>query len=81
MAVFHYAASALFAFAAFKLGEIGNTVGYAIFNTSCVATAIVSGIVTNEWANASSKAKTFLYVSLASMIVGIIIIAYGNGIA
>jgi len=81
MAVFHYAASALFAFAAFKLGEIGNTVGYAIFNTSCVATAIVSGIVTNEWANASSRAKTFLYVSLASMIVGIIIIAYGNGIA
>lgn len=81
MAVFHYAASALFAFAAFKLGEIGNTVGYAIFNTSCVATAIVSGIVTNEWANASNKAKNFLYISLASMIVGIIIIALGNGIA
>ena len=81
MAVFHYAASALFAFAAFKLGEIGNTVGYAIFNTSCVATAIVSGIVTNEWANASNKAKNYLYISLASMIVGIIIIALGNGIA
>jgi len=81
MAVFHYAASALFAFAAFKLGEIGNTVGYAIFNTSCVATAIVSGIVTNEWANASNKAKNFLYISLASMIVGIVIIALGNGIA
>ena len=81
MAIFHYAASALFAFAAFKLGEIGNTVGYAIFNTSCVATAIVSGIVTNEWANASEKAKRFLYISLACMIVGIIIIAVGNGIS
>ncbi|GAA4934348.1 L-rhamnose/proton symporter RhaT [Algibacter agarivorans] len=81
MAIFHYAASALFAFAAFKLGEIGNTVGYAIFNTSCVATAIVSGIVTKEWINASSKAKNYLYLSLACMIIGIIIIAVGNGIS
>lgn len=81
MAVFHYAASALFAFAAFKLGEIGNTVGYAIFNTSCVATAIVSGIITKEWINASSKAKNYLYLSLACMIVGIIIIAAGNAIS
>lgn len=81
MAVFHYAASALFAFAAFKLGEIGNTVGYAIFNTACVATAIVSGIITKEWVDASSKAKNYLYLSLACMIFGIIIIAVGNGIS
>ena len=81
MAIFHYAASALFAFAAFKLGEIGNTVGYAIFNTACVATAIVSGILTKEWVNASSKAKNYLYLSLACMIIGIIIIAIGNGIS
>ncbi|MFY0653524.1 MAG: rhamnose/proton symporter RhaT [Cyclobacteriaceae bacterium] len=81
MAVFHYAASALFAFAAFKLGEVGNTVGYAIFNTSCVATAIVSGIITNEWANASGKARGFLYIGLACMIIGIVIVAVGNGMA
>jgi len=80
MAVFHYAASALFAFAAFKLGSIGNTVGYAIFNTACVATAIISGIVTKEWVKASSKARSFLYMGLACMIIGIIIIAIGNGL-
>ena len=38
MAFFHYAASAVFAYAAFRLGVVGNTVGYAIFNTSCVVT-------------------------------------------
>ncbi|MGB5264190.1 MAG: L-rhamnose/proton symporter RhaT [Lutimonas sp.] len=81
MAVFHYAASALFAFAAFKLGEVGNTVGYAIFNTACVATAIVSGIVTNEWVKASPKAKNYLYASLFFMILGIVIISVGNGIS
>ena len=81
MAVFHYAASALFAFAAFKLGESGNTVGYAIFNTSCVVTAILSGIITKEWIKASGKAKSFLYFGLVCMVVGIVIVAYGNAIS
>ncbi len=81
MAVFHYAASALFAYAAFKLGSSGNTVGYAIFNTSCVVTAIMSGIVTGEWRNASDKARNFLYVGLACMVIGIVIVAFGNGVA
>ncbi len=79
MAVFHYAASALFAFAAFKLGAAGNTVGYAIFNTACVATAIVSGLITKEWVKASNRARNFLYVGLGCMILGIIIVAFGNG--
>ncbi len=81
MAIFHYAASALFAFAASKLGAAGNTVGYAIFNTSCVATAIVSGLVTKEWVAASSKARNYLYVGLACMVIGIVIISIGNGIS
>jgi L-rhamnose-H+ transport protein len=80
MAFFHYAASALFAFAASKLGASGNTVGYAIFNASCVITAIVSGIVVGEWKQASSKAKGLLYTGLACMVIGIIVIAAGNGI-
>ena len=80
MAVFHYAASALFAYAAFKLGEVGNTVGYAIFNTACVVTAIVSGLLTKEWLTASSKARKFLYFGLACMVAGILIISIGNGI-
>lgn len=80
MAFFHYAASAMFAFAASKLGASGNTVGYAIFNASCVITAIMSGIVVGEWKSASSKAKGFLYAGLACMVVGIVIIAVGNGL-
>ena len=81
MAVFHYAASALFAFAAYKLGSAGNTVGYAIFNTACVATAIVSGLITREWVKASAKARNYLYLGLACMIIGIVIVALGNNLA
>ena len=78
MAFFHYAASAVFAYAAFRLGPVGNTVGYAIFNATCVVTAILSGVVTGEWHRASAKAKNLLYTGLGCMVVGIIIIAVGN---
>ncbi len=81
MAVLNFTASASFAFAAFKLGAAGNTVGYAIFNTVSVAVAIISGLITKEWVNASQKAKTSLYVGLALMCIGVLIIALGNGMA
>ena len=81
MAFFHYAASAVFAYAAFRLGAVGNTVGYAIFNTSCVVTAIVSGIVVGEWKKATPQARKLLYAGLGSMVVGILIISIGNGLA
>ncbi|PKA99726.1 L-rhamnose-proton symport protein RhaT [Flavobacteriaceae bacterium MAR_2009_75] len=80
MAIFHYAASALFAYAAYKLGASGNTVGYSIFNTASVLTAIVSGIITKEWIMASAKAKKMLYAGLACMVIGIVIIAMGNSV-
>ncbi|MDW7691415.1 L-rhamnose/proton symporter RhaT [Flammeovirgaceae bacterium SG7u.111] len=80
MAVLNFAASAAFAFAAFKLGKAGGTVGYAIFNTISVAVAIVSGLVTGEWVKASGKAKGFLYIGLASMIIGVVVVAVGNGL-
>jgi L-rhamnose-H+ transport protein len=79
MGVFNFAASVVFAYAAFKLGkELGGSVGYAIFNTACVVTAIVSGLITKEWVKASLKAKNFLYLGLSCMVIGILIIAYSN---
>lgn len=79
MAILNFAASATFAYAAFKLGKSGNTVGYAIFNTISVAVAIIGGLLTSEWAKASGKARLYLYIGLACMIIGVVIIALGNG--
>lgn len=81
MAVLNFTASALFAYAAFKLGSAGNTVGYAIFNTVCVVVAIVSGLITREWVKATPKARLYLYLGLLSMVVGVLIIAVGNRMA
>ena len=80
MAFFHYAASAVFAYSAYKLGTLGNSVGYAIFNSASVVTAVVMGLITREWVKASSKAKNWLYTGLICMILGIVLIAVGNSL-
>lgn len=81
MAIFNFGASISFALAAFKLGAAGNTVGYAIFNTISVAIAGMSGLVTGEWKTAPKKAKTYLYVGIAAMMLGVVIIAWSNSLA
>ncbi len=81
MAVLNFAASASFAYAAFLLGQAGNTVGYAIFNTVCVVVAILSGLITGEWKKASPNTTAFLYLGLVAMVIGVVIIALGNGLA
>lgn len=80
MAVLNFVAGVAFAYSAFLLGKIGGTVGYAIYNALSVAVAMVSGLITGEWVSASSRARSFLYAGLAAMIVGVILIAYGNSL-
>lgn len=70
MAFFHYAASVAYGYGA-GLFDLGPVVVYAIFNTTCVCVAVISGIVTNEWDQASAAAKKSLYLGLGSMVVGV----------
>lgn len=81
MGILNFAASVAFAYAAFKLGEQGGTVGYAIFNTTSVLIAIISGIITNEWKKSSSKPKTYLYLGVSCMVLGVMVVAYGNSLS
>lgn len=73
MAFFHYAASAAYAYGQSRF-ELGPVVVYAIFNTTCVVVAVVSGIVTKEWVGASSRARKTLYTGLACMVLGVAIL-------
>lgn len=81
MGFFNFAASAAFAYGAFTLGEFGNTVGYAIYNTTSVLLAVAGGLITREWVSAPKKARTMLYIALSCMIIGVILIAMGNSVS
>ncbi|TWU59222.1 L-rhamnose-proton symporter [Rubripirellula tenax] len=78
MAFFHYAASAMYAFAADSLGANGPIVVYAIFNTTCLVVAVISGILTGEWTKASPAARRWLYTGLACMVIGVLVLAFGQ---
>lgn len=73
MAFFHYAASVAYAYGASRF-DMGPVVVYAIFNTTCVVVAVISGIITREWAAASQKARKVLYTGLACMVLGVMIL-------
>ncbi|MGQ1784743.1 MULTISPECIES: L-rhamnose/proton symporter RhaT [unclassified Saccharicrinis] len=77
MAVLNFTASIIFAYSSFVLGKVGGSVGYAIFNTLSVVTAVIAGVITKEWAGAPNVAKTSLYIGLAAMVGGVMVIAFG----
>ena len=74
MAFFHYAASVGYGYGA-SLFELGPVVVYAIFNTTCLLVAVISGLVTKEWVKASTHARKCLYLGLISMVLGVVILA------
>ena len=43
-----------------------------------MAVAGVGGLLTGEWKTASGKARLYLYLGIAGMILGVVIIALGN---
>ena len=77
MGVLNFTASIIFAYSSFVLGAEGGSVGYAIFNTLSVVTAVTAGVVSGEWKGASSASKMSLYLGLAAMVGGVMVIAFG----
>ncbi|GAB1856162.1 L-rhamnose/proton symporter RhaT [Flavobacteriaceae bacterium MHTCC 0001] len=78
MAVFHDTALVIYGLAAYHLGELGTSVGFAILETGAIMVATLNGILTKEWKGASKRSKMILGVSLAVLILGVLIIANGN---
>lgn len=78
MAVFHDSALVIYGLAAYHLGELGTSVGFAILETGAIMVATLNGILTKEWKGASKRSKTMLCISLGVLIIGVLIIANGN---
>lgn len=78
MAVFHDAALVIYGLGAYKLGELGTSVGFAILETGAIMVANINGILTHEWKGASKKSIQVLVVSLSILIIGVLIIAKAN---
>lgn len=78
MAVVYCASLIIYGLGAYKLGELGTSVGFAIFQTGCIMVANLLGIFTGEWKQAGKQSKNWLYSGLGLMSLGIIVVAWGN---
>lgn len=81
MAVGHFLCIFFYGVGAWKLGALGTSVGFSIFQSGSLLLGNGLGIFTGEWKDASSKSKKCLFAGLATLILGIVIVSVGNALS
>ena len=69
---------ALYGIGAFRLGELGKSLGWAIFMSSMVLVANALGVLTGEWRGAPASAKWHLTGGIATLLAAIAGLGYAN---
>ena len=74
MALLHDGAVLLFGLGATYLGDLGGSVGYAVFMSFAIIIGNVNGFLTGEWKGAHRKAVQWIFAGIVVLIVGICIL-------
>ena len=80
MAAGHFACIFFYGIGGLKLGKLGTSVGFAIFQSGALLLGNALGIFTGEWKGANPKSKAWLGAGLAVLILGIVVVSIGNAI-
>jgi len=78
MATAHFACLFFYGAGSFKLGVLGTSVGFAIFQSGSLLLGNGFGFFTGEWKNAPKVSKNYLFAGLTVLIAGIVIVSVGN---
>ena len=78
MAVGHFACLFFYGIGSWKIGVFGTSVGFAIFQSGSLLVGNTLGFMTGEWENTTQASKNVLFMGLGILILGIIIVSYGN---
>lgn len=78
MGVFWAGSIAVFGMATVNLGDLGPSIGWAIFNAVGIAWANVLGILTGEWKGVSRKGLQIMVTGLAVVLCGICALGWAN---
>ena len=80
MGVGHFACILFYGIGGWKLGPLGTSVGFSIFQSGSLLIGNGLGFFTGEWKGASDESKHWLFIGLGVLILGIVIVSVGNGI-
>ena len=78
MAAGHFACIFFYGIGGWKLGLLGTSVGFAIFQSGSLLIGNSLGFLTGEWEGSSRKSKGWLFTGLAILIMGIVVVSIGN---
>ena len=66
MALGHFACLFFYGLGGWKVGVLGTSVGFAIFQTGSILLGNLLGFMTGEWKDAGAEAKKWMYGGLSS---------------
>jgi len=78
MAILHDGAIFLFGLGYQKLGDLGISVGYAVFMSFAILVGNFHGFRTGEWKGAGRDSICWLLMGVASLVLGVYILGVGN---
>ncbi len=78
MGLSHFACLFCYGLSAWKLGSLGTSVGFAIFEAFSIIVANGLGLFTGEWEGAGRKSINAMATGLTVLVFGIIVISIGN---
>lgn len=78
MGILWMGAFALYGMSAAYLGTLGTSVGWGLFQIFMILTATLSGVLTGEWSEASSKSKLLLAPGLLCLVCATTLLALSN---
>ncbi len=81
MACLHDGAIVFWGLGATNLGDLGVSVGYAVFMSFAIIVGNINGFLTGEWKGASKQSVNWILAGIAVLVVGVCILAKANTMA
>jgi len=81
MALGHFCCIFFYGIGGWVLGALGTSVGFSIFQSGSLLLGNGLGILTGEWKGSSGRSRAWLLAGLSVLILGIVIVSYGNAIS
>jgi hypothetical protein len=78
MALAHFGCLFFYGLGGWKLGALGTSVGFAIFQSGSILIGNLAGYMTGEWKNAGTEARRWSYGGLLVLVCGIVVVSIGN---
>lgn len=78
MACLHDGAILFFGVGANEIGELGSSLGYAVFMSFAIMVGNINGFLTGEWKGASKQSVAWIIMGILVLMIGVSVLAKGN---